>query len=128
MATLAVSGGAAVSLESVIRRLLDSATGGRVLLLGRAGGGKSTALAHLRAILPADAAIELYDESPQDPTPRANVLAIVARREEISSGVWLMKLELAPWGQDDWIEYCVARRRDQCSAVLARLSGDDGKS
>src|SRR5438067_3169009 len=77
-------GGAAVSLESVIRRLLDRGAGGRVLLLGRAGGGKSTALAHLRAILPPDAAIELYDESPQDPTPRANVLAVVARREEIS--------------------------------------------
>src|SRR5437016_2531162 len=39
-----------------------------------------------------------------------------------------MKLELAAWGEDDWIEYCVARRRDQCSAVLARIKSDNGKT
>src|SRR5436309_2853184 len=71
-------GGAAVSLESVVRRLLDTHTFGQVLLVGRAGGGKTTALNHLRAVLPADAPIVCYDEPPEQPLPRANHLTVVA--------------------------------------------------
>jgi uncharacterized protein YjbI with pentapeptide repeats len=125
---VASGSGAALSLESVVRRLIDSHTCGQILLLGRAGGGKTTALKHLRSVLPADAPVILYDEPPQIPIPRANTLDIVAHRDEPPGGQWFIKLELAPWEQDDCIEYCVARRRDQCSAVLARLKGDPGKS
>jgi uncharacterized protein YjbI with pentapeptide repeats len=122
-------GGAALSLETLIRNLIDQRRFGQILLLGRGGGGKSTAVNHLRAVLPPDAPVVLYDEPPQPPMPRANVLAIVAHREEPPAyGAWLMKLELAPWEQDDCIEYCAARRRDQCSAVLARLKNDQSKT
>ena len=121
-------GGATQPLETLIRKMLAANLRGAVLLVGRPGGGKTTALAHLRAVLPADANLVLHDEPiAADMVPRRQQLWIVTANESMP-GPWLAQFELADWQQDDLIEYCVARRRDRCSSVLSRLREDDGKS
>jgi uncharacterized protein YjbI with pentapeptide repeats len=120
-------GGAAQPLEQVIRRLIDAHARGMILLHARAGGGKSTALAHLRRVLGTGAPIALLDEPPLDEMPSTrHELSLVALREEMP-GEWLLRLELAPWCEDDWIEYCSKRRREECGSVLARLRVDGSK-
>jgi uncharacterized protein YjbI with pentapeptide repeats len=115
-------------LEMIIRQLLDSNARGAILLVGHPGGGKTTALAHLRAVVPSDAKLLLHDEPlSADLLPRRNHLCIVTANETIP-GPWLAQFELADWQQDDLIEYCVARRRDRCSSVLSRLRDDDSKT
>src|SRR4051812_16415290 len=57
-------GGAAQSLEAVIRRLIDRHAHGPVLLTARPGGGKTTALSHLAAVLPPHCRVALLDEPP----------------------------------------------------------------
>jgi uncharacterized protein YjbI with pentapeptide repeats len=115
-------------LERVVRQMLDANVRGAILLVGSPGGGKTTALAHLRAALPPDAKLLLHDEPvAADLLPRRDHLCIVTANDAIA-GPWLATFALADWQADDLIEYCVARRRDRCSSVLSRLRDDDGKS
>src|SRR5216683_3854671 len=54
--------GETVLLEEVISDLLLREPNGRVLILGPAGSGKTTALRHLAAVLPHHAAVTFLDE------------------------------------------------------------------
>jgi uncharacterized protein YjbI with pentapeptide repeats len=120
-------GGAAQPLEQIVRRLLESAARGPVLLTGKPGSGKTTAIAHLRSVLPTDPKIDILDTPPFVEIPRfTDRLGIVGFPDDIP-GDWLMRLELVPWCEDDFIEYCAARRRECCPWVLSRLRADDGK-
>ena len=121
-------GGAAQPLDRLINELLAKHAHGAVLLTGTAGGGKTTALAHLRAVLSPDAPVAFLDEPSAEAIPTfRDSLGLVASRQELA-GNWFLRLELVPWILDDWIEYCSARRRDTCAAVLWRLSTDPNKS
>src|SRR5439155_4006051 len=40
---------------------------------------------------------------------------------------WLVRLELAAWGDDDLIEYLVATNRAQCGWVMSRVRADDNR-
>lgn len=101
------AGSSTQPLEMIVRRMLDAEVRGAVLLVGRPGGGKTTALGHLRAILPPGANIVLSDEpTSADLLPRRDHLCLVTATEAIA-GPWLAQFELADWQQDDLIEYCV---------------------
>src|SRR5690348_16700288 len=95
------SGGAAQPLEQVLRRLLDGNVRGPVLLTGRPGSGKTTAIAHLRAVIPVDAKIDILDEPPFVEIPKfTGGLGLVALADDMP-GDWLMRLELVPWSEED---------------------------
>src|SRR5690242_21633949 len=55
------AGGAALPLEQHVRRLLDAGARGVVGVCGPPGSGKSTALAHVAAVLPSAAPVSFID-------------------------------------------------------------------
>lgn len=118
--------GDVLPLEEQILALLTAGVRGSVFLLGSAGSGKTTALQHLAAVLPADAPVLLLDEQDAIEVEQAESDQLVVRAAssqcERPRGVaW----RLAPWGDDDLIEYLLAVHRDQCASVMGRLSGTD---
>lgn len=118
--------GEVLPLEEQILGLLASGVRGTVFLLGSAGSGKTTALQHLAAVLPADAAVLLLDEQEaiEEEQARSDQLVVRAASSppERPRGV---ACRLVLWGDDDLIEYLLAVHRDQCASVMARLSRTD---
>jgi uncharacterized protein YjbI with pentapeptide repeats len=114
--------GEAFPLEDEVRRLLDSGARGVVAVLGEPGAGKTAALAHLAAVLPAEERIVLVDESDlPGPEARPPVCIVVyaaqwSQDPRAHAGYWL-----APWGTDECIEFLLANHRDRCASVMARL-------
>ena len=110
---------AAVSLQSLIEPIIARGMKGDVEIVGPPGSGKSTALAHLAAVLPNQENIELCEEF----CPRLKNISIVTRRVR-SVGKTLATFFLAEWTIDDCMEYLAATHRDRARSVLARLSDD----
>ena len=98
-------------------------------LFGPAGSGKTEALRHLAAVLPDDGSFILRDADggqwpalPAGTGASARVL-VAATRERVKDRQ-VVALGMAPWGQDDVIEYLLATRRELCAAVMARLKAE----
>src|SRR5262249_28475566 len=99
----------ALPLEDEIQRFLDTGQRGAVANFGPGGSGKTAALRHLAAVLPASAPVTLLDE----PTPHElsdvspeRLTAFTAATER--KGDYLAVYRLAPWTRDDAIEYLLA--------------------
>ena len=115
----------ALLLEDEIARLQESGERGVVALLGGAGSGKSTAIAHLAAVLPSGSVQLLDDPLEQQITATApSGLVVYAAKEELTHG-HLAKYQLLDWTQDELIEYLLARHRTRCTSVLARARPED---
>ncbi|MBE7464616.1 MAG: pentapeptide repeat-containing protein [Planctomycetes bacterium] len=115
--------GGTVPLEDEIVRIFKSQSARNVVLVGPPGSGKSTALAHLKAVLPEHFPIEMYDANVSQ---RAEVtpgrLRISSRRTEgWNHAFGTEQLTIAPWGYDEWIEYLLARHPSVCASVMKRL-------
>jgi uncharacterized protein YjbI with pentapeptide repeats len=94
---------------------------GAVNLCGPPGSGKSAALEHLAAILPADAPLTMHDcQQDQQLDPPPGELLVFTSNRPIESGI-LTSFEMAPWTLDDLIEYLIATHRGRCASVLARV-------
>src|SRR3954465_2705936 len=97
-----------------------------VYIVAPPGGGKTTALDHLRAVLPRDLRFELFDEPPQHEQWRpssAEVLTIVALRQAPADAN-LAVLELVNWTVDDCLEYLAHKHRERTPSVMRRLQDD----
>src|SRR5690606_36100748 len=97
--------GDSVPLEDEGRGYLERRQTGLIVLLGEADSGKTTALAHLAARLPADDLVRLVDNYAQETSPEVprGGLTICARRQPPPWRV-LATLRLQLWGRDEWIE------------------------
>src|SRR5688500_8634777 len=73
---------AALPLADLVRPLLDRQARGLILLVAPAGGGKTTALGHLRDTLPITSPIDLFDEheAPAAQVASWNGLALLTAR------------------------------------------------
>jgi uncharacterized protein YjbI with pentapeptide repeats len=115
--------GEVLPVEDHVQMLLDACRPGWVQITGGMGTGKSTALRHLAAVFEGHPKLVLLDApNPAEVKSRSADSFVVFACEGAPSG--LRVLELAPWGEDDWIEYLLHRHRDQCASVMARLAGD----
>jgi uncharacterized protein YjbI with pentapeptide repeats/energy-coupling factor transporter ATP-binding protein EcfA2 len=119
--------GSDLLLETEILQLIEQEVRGYVAVLGPAGAGKSTALAHLSAVLPKVDHLVLLDSGES-----VSQLALRHRSDRliVSASAPPKKLpprklfRLAPWNRDDVIEYTLARHRDRCASIMKRIRWD----
>jgi hypothetical protein len=111
-------------LEDEIQPLLDRRARGVALLLGPAGSGKSTALAHLAATLP-DATEIIFQDDVREADEAATQRLVLWAVSHYLSGPWLAVFRLAPWGNDEVIEYLLAAHVKECKSVMARVTPGD---
>lgn len=121
---ISTSGGS-LPLEDEIWPLVKSGRRGAVRIWGGPGLGKTTALRHLAALLPAGAHVVLLDQ------PEARDVALALDRGLViyTSKVSLHSKEiasfgLASWSDDEFIEYSLGVARERCASVMARLKSD----
>ena len=119
-------------LEEEIAELAHAGRRGVVVLGGPPGSGKTTAIRHLAAVLPSADTVRLHDPDPYDGRSYGGVGPIFLGNhmlevytKPIASATPILDLELAPWSQDEWIEYLLARHPDRCKSVMARLLADE---
>jgi uncharacterized protein YjbI with pentapeptide repeats/energy-coupling factor transporter ATP-binding protein EcfA2 len=108
--------------------LVQACASGTVVIFGPAGSGKTTALEHLAAVLPADGRCVFVDESLSLSEPEvipSNGLRIVAGAPNIKVGPVLATYALRTWTRDDVIEYLLATHRQRCASVVARLTAEE---
>jgi uncharacterized protein YjbI with pentapeptide repeats/energy-coupling factor transporter ATP-binding protein EcfA2 len=126
--------GDGILLEDEVGLLLQAGNCPLVAIVGPPGSGKSMALRHLAAVLPpwALARVRLFDQSAFDAamlavgTPDSQTMTVVARHQCLIPAA--RTYQLAPWGQDDVIEFLQSVHRAKCASVMNRLrhSGDLG--
>lgn len=115
--------GASLPLESCILPILRSGSSGAIYIDALPGEGKTTAMQHLAAVLPADWSFTLSD-GPIDPRafdqPKPHVIISTHRAPQ-----WevreLCAFLLAPWTEDDCMEYLATRHRAHLPRVLEMI-------
>ena len=111
------------------RQREGSEAGTIIRIEGGAGAGKSTALAHLAAVLPGVAGMAFLDgESPEIAICRKlrrETVILVSSDEDLAEVD--VSFELAPWTADDLLEYLLATHPRECGVLLTRIrqAGDD---
>lgn len=116
--------GETLLLENAIKVLVAGGTRRVVHLLGSPGSGKTTALQHLAAVLPAETPVCLIDDAQLSAPAEPDCLIVQAVSSvSVKSGVPVYRL--VPWGKDDLIEYLLALHPQQCASVMARLQIPD---
>jgi uncharacterized protein YjbI with pentapeptide repeats len=119
----------ALPLEDEVRSLLERRRGGLVQVLGGPGSGKTTALCHLAGVLGPDDPVVLLDGAPSAGFETSeHTLTIYASEERLDGRATVAVYHLAPWSEDEWIEYLLARHPHRCASVIGRLreAGDVG--
>ena len=116
-------GAEALLLEESVAELLASGARGLVFLGGPAGSGKTVAVRLLAERFP-DRAGVFWDE-PSDAALAAGTarLQLYAAREPVA-GPHLLKLALAPWGEDELLELLLLRAPERCGELYPRLCAD----
>ena len=119
-------GDGSLPLEDEILAFAKRAKRGAIMIVGPMGSGKTTALEHLAAVLPPSLGVSFLD----DPEPSilaaaaANGLVVYAA-ERSAHPEHLAIFRLAPWCEDERIEYLLAAARPQCASVMTRLKDSD---
>jgi uncharacterized protein YjbI with pentapeptide repeats len=122
--------GARILLEDAVRPLIEQATPALVVIIGTAQSGKSTALRHLAAVFPNANGIQWVDDADlgkQRPTP-VNSLTVTTRMYPHTQNVAAIRFTLAPWNDDDILEYVLNRHRDRSESILRRALADDHRT
>jgi uncharacterized protein YjbI with pentapeptide repeats len=121
------SGGAALPVHERVGLFLDSCTCGVINVCGPRGSGKSTALAHLAMVLGGHPRLRLHDGGVFERIESAarDYVVVYASREPVSDA--LAWYEMAPWGDDDCVEYLAASNRPRCRSVMSRVTASEGR-
>jgi uncharacterized protein YjbI with pentapeptide repeats len=119
----------ALLLEDAVSERLDDRRWGTIELIGLPGAGKSVALAHLaHAFHDYDRLLlaDCPDESArQSLIVWANKRLVVYASPNFTEVVdTAAQWRLAPWLEDEWIEYLLAVHHDSCASVMQRLKAD----
>jgi len=115
----APSTGEPLPLADCVRRLIDRRVKGVICLFGPPGSGKTTALAHLQAVLPPEICPRLVDRPlSADELLGTSGLTLYTDHQNASGGI---SLRMTSWGLDDCIEYLLAAHPAKCASVMARI-------
>lgn len=103
--------------------LMGESRGGTILLCGNHGSGKTTALEHLAAHLWSQRNVWFVDDADFSSVQQWNDdrWTIFAAKYPITTSLPTIRLELAPWTEDEAIEYLLAIAKDKCGSVMGRL-------
>ena len=116
--------GESLPLEDEVWPRIEAGECGAIRLVGAIGAGKTTALRHLASVLsPLARASLLEDPAPGVVAERARRGLVVYAANESSYPKDLATYRLAPWGDDELLEYLMGGDRDRCASVMARLRG-----
>jgi uncharacterized protein YjbI with pentapeptide repeats len=121
---LAAQTGDSLPLDAVLEDLVAGPVRGPVRLTGPAGSGKSTALAHLAHAFAGRDVLLLDDPGTGELAALPPARLVVFTSSDGGAPRAIPTYRLAPWRQDEWIEYLLATRPDRCASVLARLRND----
>ncbi len=116
--------GESLPLDDTVGPILESRDFRAICLLGPSGSGKTTALNHLAGLVPPHLGVAFLDQ----PLPSAIVDAssrgrlVFTAHSAPFSIARTTNLQLAPWGEDERIEYLLASDRQMCASVMARLA------
>jgi uncharacterized protein YjbI with pentapeptide repeats len=120
--------GEALPLEHEVRAALAESRWRSICLVGGAGAGKTTALSHLAAALGQPLVYVLANEgAKEDRILRLDDVTIHAAAQPVRDENQLV-LRLAPWGDDEVLEYLLAVHPHACASVMLRLrQAGDGR-
>ncbi len=117
--------GEALPLTDFVGPILAGGGSGVIRIQGPPGSGKTTALDHLAGVVPPHLSVSFLDE-PHRPSDIVEALSrgwvVYTSRDASFPTALATNLKLAPWGEDEWIEYLLASDRRHCSSVMARLA------
>ena len=136
--------GESLPIEDVIGSILTADECGAIRISGPDGSGKSTALVHLARLVPPYLEVSFFDGPDPQTLREASIRGrVVFATEHTNTSPldeseiqavfgWipgapklLADLRLVPWGDDEWIEYLLAKDRRLCAPVMARLARAD---
>ena len=123
--------GEIVLLEDLVAELLASGKTQTILLCGKVGFGTMIALQHVADRFASEPCIRLDGSTyhpevsnyfPESPTedPRAWIMV----RSVTPKFGRLLRVELAGWERDEWIEYLLSVHHDRCASVMQRIQSD----
>jgi uncharacterized protein YjbI with pentapeptide repeats len=117
--------GDAIALEEAIESLIGGRSAGIVEIVGDAGAGKTTALEHLAACNQFSSGVTFLDEPELADVKRAAAESLVIFTTSVHrNSLQAPSIQLAPWGDDDLIEYLFAKHADRCQAVFELVQND----
>jgi uncharacterized protein YjbI with pentapeptide repeats/energy-coupling factor transporter ATP-binding protein EcfA2 len=119
--------GGSFCLEEEVYPFAKSGERGAIRIDGPTGSGKTTALRHLLASLPPELGVQVVDgPEPLDLDDHPGLIVYAA--DAPVSPKHLATFFLAPWGDDELIEYLLGVASTRCGSVMARLKAADDRS
>src|ERR1044071_5084864 len=112
--------GGDLPLDDEVRRFVDSGAAGVIAIYGPPGSGKTTALAHLAATIPAGVTLVDADQARLMHVADRAVLFVYAAEAPLHIR-HLATYRLSPWSEDELIEYLLARHHEKCASVMKRI-------
>lgn len=117
--------GESLFLEDALEPVLAGAETGAICLFGALGSGKSSALMHLSSRLPKSPIVELLDDPERSRVAEtADRMVVIYTAPEPLPIRHLATFWLAPWGQDEALEYLLSRHPGRCGSVMRRMGRD----
>jgi uncharacterized protein YjbI with pentapeptide repeats len=109
-------------LEDFLEPFLQGADCGAICIFGERGSGKSTALRYLSDKLPRRTIVELLDDpTPNQVTELAERMVVIYTASAPHPGPHLANAWLAPWGEDEALDYLLSAHKEKCASIMRRL-------
>ena len=124
-----LASGETLLLEEEIEALVAGSRSGLVCISGDAGCGKSTALEHLAATFAAASGVLFLERRRDDELlalAQHQLIVYAANPPRLQLG-HLAVFQLAPFSDDELIEYLLTVHKESCGSVMARITADDRK-